>query len=209
MKGQRKNKQDKGRRKPQLEMISHPPEIKEYSVRHGTRLRFVANSALNGAITFQNLLDTMLVAATAILGYDQFYSVKVRFVEVWASPLLGSAVTVSVAFVGITAGEVGDQRFHTDTSMGIEPAHVRAVPSLRSLASQFQLNSAAEAFLLTCPSGAVVDVGLTFVQTPVAVAVAAQNALVGATVGAPYWRGLDGLAIGTTKLTPVVANATI
>lgn len=128
---------------------------------------------------------------------------KIRAVEVWATPLLGSAVTVSVVFNSTSAGFQGDQRFHTDTSMGIEPAHVRAVPSAKAQASQFQPSSAQDAFLLTCPSGAVVDVELTFVQSSVAAATIVQNALVGATVGAPYWRGLDGLAIATSKFNPV------
>lgn len=199
------------RRQQQLDqaVISHPPQIQEYAVRHGTRLRFVSNSAFAGDITFQNLLDLMLTAATTTSGYDQFYSVKVRAVEVWANAVLGNASTVAVGFLGISAGAVGDQRFHTDTSMGIQPAHVRARPSPKSLAADFQTSSSNVAFLLNVPSGAVIDVHLTFVQSSIANAVVAQNALVAATVGAPYWRGLDGLASATTKFTPVAVDATI
>jgi hypothetical protein len=145
----------------------------------------------------------MLMATTAIQGADIFTQVKIRSVEVWAAPLLGSAVNVSVVFDSNAAGFVGDQRFHTDTSMGIEPAHVRAVPSAKSQAALFQVSSNSPAFQLACPSGAVVDVELTFVQSSLAVATIAQNALVGATVGAPYWRGLDGVALAATKLSPV------
>lgn len=194
--------------KPGNQLISHPPEIQEYAVRHGTRLRFVCNSAVVAqSITFQNLLDTMVVATTAVQGADLFYSVKVRAVEVWAAPVLGTAVTVAVDFSSATVGVTGDQRFHTDTSMGIEPAHVRAVPSRRSVASLFQTSSGDQAFTLSCPTGAVIDLELTFVQTSqTGFAVLAQNALVGATAGAPYWRGFDGLAIAGTKFTPV-ANA--
>jgi len=176
-------------------------------VRHGTRLRFTLNASFAAGITWADLLDTMLVAASAVAGYDQFFSVKIRAVEVWASPLLGSATTVSVIFDGGTVGLVGDQRLHTDTSMGIEPAHVRAAPAPRSLAADFQLSSTNIAFFLSAPQGAVIDLELTFVQSAAAQAQAAQNALVGATIGAPYWRGLDGLGVATSKFTPVAPAA--
>jgi len=190
--------------------ITHPPQIQEYAIRHGTRLRFVCGSSVVAQqVTYQNLLDTMLVAITAILGYDLFYAVKVRAVEVWADAVAGNATTVSVQFPGAPVGGAGDQKFHTDTSMGIQPAHVRAVPTKRSGASLFQVSGNTECFKLTCPAGAVVDLELTFVQTSqVGTAVAVQNALVGANVGAPYWRGFDGLAAATTKFVPV-ADAVI
>jgi len=189
------------------QLISHPPSIRDYAVRHGTRLRFTLNASFAAGITWADLLDTMLVAASAVAGYDQFFSVKIRAVEVWATPLLGSATTVSVIFDGSTVGLVGDQRLHTDTSMGIEPAHVRAVPAPRSLAADFQLSSTNIAFFLSAPQGAVIDLELTFVQSAAAQAQAAQNALVGATIGAPYWRGLDGLGVATSKFTPVAPAA--
>jgi len=186
--------------------ISHPPQIQEYAVRHGTRLRFVAGSALEQQITYQNLLDTMLMATTTTQLADVFTSVKVRKVEVWAAPLLGSAVSVSVAFDSAVAGNLGDQRLHTDTSMGIQPAHVSARPSPKAQAAQFQPSSVSNAFFLTCPSGSVIDVELTFVQSSVTGAMIAQNVGVALTVGAPYWRGLDGLAAATSKLLPVALS---
>jgi hypothetical protein len=183
--------------------VTHPPRLPEYAVRHGTVLRFVTNAAVAQDITFQMLLDTILVATSATAGYDLFWMVKVRFVELWASPLLGSAVTVGVNFDGNAAGLSGDARYHTDTSMGVQPAHVKAKPSPKSQSALFQFSGLASAFNINCPSGTVVDVGLTFVQSSQAQAKNVSNALVGATVGAPYWRGLDGLAIATTKFTPV------
>jgi len=189
-------------------MISHPPTISNYVVKHSTRLRFTAGAAIDQAITFADLLDTLLVAKTAVAGSDLFQSVKVRGVEVWASPVLGTATTVIVGFLGATSGEVGDQSVHTDTSMGIQPAHVLARPTLRSLASNFQLASAGEAFYLNCPTGSVVDVELTF-NGAFAASVAAQNALVGATAGATYLRGLDGLAVAASKLLPISSDWSI
>jgi len=196
----RRSQGSRGRRAQEL--LSHPPQIPDFTVRHGTRLRFVANAAVGQVVTYQNLLDLFLVATTAVAGFDLFATVKIRAVEVWADAVVGNAATVSVSFDGGTAGSVGDQRWHTDTSMGIQPAHVKARPSAKALCSNYQLSSNAAAFYLACPTGAVVDVELSYVQI-LGSAVAAQNALVGATPGAFYTRGLDGLAVATTKLTPV------
>jgi len=201
-----RNRQNKQRRD---QMISHPPSINGYEVRHNTRLRFTSNAAITGSvITFQNLLDTILVATTAIAVYDLFATVKVRAVEVWSVPALGTASTVSVLFDGATAGSIGDQKLHTDTSMGIEPAHVRAVPQKMSLAANYQISAAAAAFFLTCPSGSVVDVELSFIGA-YDVPKLAQNASVGASIGATLLRGLDGLAIAATQLPPVYAVGSI
>jgi len=191
----------KGRRQGQNQSLSHPPQLNGVELRHSTAIRFVTNAAILANITYQNLLDTILVAATATTGFDVFQSVKIRRVRVWAVPILGQATSVSVEFAGTTAGLTGDQVIHTDTSMGIQPAHVDARPNVRSLASNYQVSSANLAFALTCPSGSVVDVELSF-RAQYNVAVAAQNALVAATAGAFYLRGLDGLGVATSKFTP-------
>jgi hypothetical protein len=191
------------------QVISHPPQIPSFEIRHGTRLRYVLNAAMiQQVITFQNLLDTLLFAASAIAGYDVFFAVKIRRVQVWATPVIGGATNVSVLFSGGTAGSIGDQKLHTDTSTGVQPAHVSARPALKSLASNYQESSSAIAFVLNAPSGAVVDLELSFVGT-FDVAVAAQNALVGATIGATLIRGFDGLAAATSKATPVYPVAWI
>jgi len=183
------------------QVIPHPPQIGGYQVCHSTILRFQTNAAVDTFITFQNLLDTLLLAATAVAGFDLFRLVKIRKVEIWALPVVGNASSITLQFNGVTAGAVGDQQLHTDTSMGIQPAHVSARPSPRCLAADFQPSSAAAAFSLTAPSGSVVDVHLSFRGT-FALATACQNALVGATVGAVYLRGLDGLAKATSLFTP-------
>jgi hypothetical protein len=184
--------------------ITHPPAIGNYEIVHSTRLRFVVNAALlELAITYQNLLDLILFVTGATAPYDLFTSVKVRSVEMWAAPLLGSAVTTTVRFVGETAGSIGSLRTVTDTSMGIEPAHVKARPGAQTLASMFQISSGAVAFDLTCPSGTVVDVELSYKNLP-GTALAAQNVSAGATVGIVAYRGLDGLAIASSKFVTAV-----
>jgi hypothetical protein len=180
-------------------MIPHPPAIHDYAIVHERRLRFVTNAAVATAITFQNLLDLFLFAASATAVYDVFSAVRIKAVEAWAVPVIGNATTVEVTFLGATAGSVGDQVIHTDTSMGIEPAHVLARPAPRTGAALFQESSASVAFFIDAPSGTVVDVLLSLKQNLSGAAVAAQNVAAGATVGTLNVRGLDGLATAGTK----------
>jgi len=126
-------------------------------------------------------------------------------VELWALTVIGGAATVVASFNGETVGSQGDLKLHTDTSMGIEPAHVRARPDPRTQAGQFQVASANVAFSLDIPSGTVIDVSMSLRQPIQGQATAVQNALVAATTGAFYYRGLDGKASATTVL-PVVGT---
>jgi hypothetical protein len=168
----------------------------------------VTNAAIAQAITFQNLLDTFIVASSAVQGYDVFFAVKIRAIEVWSNAAIGSSATVNILFSGPNSGSVGDQDLHNSVSMGIEPAYLRAVPSGHSLASNFQISAANEAFFIYCPNGSVVDCLLSY-RGAYDVQTAAQNALVGAAAGQFYLRGLDGVASAATKFTPIYAPAVI
>lgn len=55
---------------------------------------------------------------------------------------------------------------------------------------------------ISCPTGSIIDLAVTFKCRNGAAVTAATNALVGATVGATYFRGLDGLATAGTQLAP-------
>jgi len=210
----KKNTQSRARGKntqvrDQSQLISHPPQIGNLGIVHSTKLRFITNGAVaQTSITFQNLLDTILVATTNLAPFDLFQQVRVRAVEMWACPAIGTATTVECEFRNQVAGLVGDAKIHSDTSMGIQPAHLRAVPAARSGTALFQFSQASTAFVLTCPSGTVVDVELTFRGLP-QVATAAQNASVGLAAGAWYFRGLDGLAKAATVFVPVVDAAAV
>lgn len=189
--------------------FSHPPPINP-QIKHSQRMRYFASAAAgvtNQQVTFANILDGIIVATTATAGTKLFDQVRVKAVEVWAAGLtpqsgvINLPATVMVTFNGDTTGASGDARVFSDTSMSIEPAHVRAVPSKGSQASQWQANGAGNCFLLTCPSGAVIDVEVEFRNDDSAPT--ATAALVGATAGEIYYRGLDSVAIATTVLTPV------
>jgi hypothetical protein len=179
-------------------MITHPPQMPSYGITRDVRMRFAAIAAANVNITFQNLLDMVLVAVGTTSAFDLFQAVRVNSVEIWAIAALGTPATAILVFAGTTVGAAGDLKTHTDTSMGVEPAHVKARPDPLTQAGQFQASSADVAFLLDVPAGSVIDVSVTLRQPVDGIAVASQNVLVGATTGAVYYRGLDGK---TTALT--------
>lgn len=189
-----------------IERMEHPPQIDGYEVTHSKRLRFtVTMAAAATGFTYENLLDTILVATAATVGYDLFDIVRVRSVEVWSQAALGTPSTVTVVYTTAT----GDRSIHTDTSLGVKPAYVLAVPDKSSLASFWSQSAGGNpVFTVTCPAGSIVDVLLDLRTTGTA-PVPAANALVGATVGEVYYRGLDGLAIAGSNFPPVNGVPTI
>lgn len=183
-------------------LLPRPPSLNSVQIKHSRTLRFVSNAAIGQNITYANLLDTMIYSTTAILGYDLFQLVKIRWVRMWYDSVSGTPGTVNLQYVNVTTGLEGDQDYHSGTSMGLEPAYLVAIPKARSAASFFHESSTAVAFSLVCPQGTVIDVGLDLVATPGMYAQAAANALVGATTGVTYFRGLDGLAKATSAMPP-------
>jgi len=187
-----------GRRRGDNQMISHPPQLPSYGITKDARIRFATNAAVETAISYQNLLDTVLLAVSATSGFDVFDAVRINSVEAWGIAAIGTPATVSVVFNGETVGAAGDQKLHTDTSMGIEPAHVKARPDRLTQAGQYQASTANTAFTIAGPSGMVVDLSVSFRQPMQGQAVACQNALVGADTGAIFYRGLDGKSSSLT-----------
>jgi hypothetical protein len=206
MKLKMKNKQK--RNKGNSIIPRHPPQLNNYEITHSVDLRFTVTAAVqNQQITFANLLETILLATTAVAPYDLFEAVRIRRVRVWGQANLGTPSTVSVRYSGTSTGSVGDFCLHSDTSLGVEPARVNAAPNRRSQASQFQVASNTVAFLLGCPAGSIVDVALTFRSQP-GFTLAATNASIGAPVGSTFYRGLDGLAVAATNFPVIPGVAT-
>jgi hypothetical protein len=196
-----------GRRDNQV--IAHPPQLPSYGITRDMRLRFMQLAAGVTNITFQNLLDTILVATAATAASDLFEAVRINSIELWAIAAVGTPATVILSFDGTTVGAQGDQKTHTDTSMGVEPAHVKARPDPLTQAGQFQASAANVAFILDVPAGTVIDVSMTLRQPVQGTAVASQNVLVGATTGAVYYRGLDGKTTALTNIPVIGAIAVI
>jgi hypothetical protein len=153
------------------------------------------------------LMDMMLVATTATTGFDVWDSVKVKLVEAWCQGVTNAPTTITIDWNGGATSAADDSKIDADTSMGIEPAHVYSKPAKKSLASFWNSSTATVAFSITCPNETVIDVELTYRNSSVAPNGAA-NALVGATPGQFYYRGMDGLAAAGTRY-PAQAVLTI
>jgi hypothetical protein len=184
---------------PGNRLIPHPPELRSYGLVTSKTFRFVALSAENFPVTYANLIDMMVFMGTTILPYRLFQSVRLKRVKAWALPAIGTAASVSVVFNGTTAGSQGDRKAYTDTSMGIEPAFVNAVPDPKTLCADFQIQSAAVAFNLQVPVGAVIDVSVDYKADPLATGASASAAAVATTAGVIAYRGLDGLAVAASQ----------
>jgi len=187
-----------------IERMDHPPQIDSYNITHNIRLRYTVTAAAATNISYANILDSILIATSAVAGFDLFDVVKIKSLEVWSQAALGTPSTITVTYITAT----GDRNIHTDTSLGVKPAYIKAIPSRRSLASFWNASAAGGVFSITCPAGSIVDCNFVF-RTTNALAVAAANALVGATIGELYYRGLDGLAAAGTNFPPIAGVATI
>lgn len=188
-----------------VERMEHPSQLRSFEINHRTRLRFTVTAAcLNTVITPSDILDSILIAATAIAGFELFDIFKITSIEIWGIVAQGAPSTVQLIYSTAT----GDRATHTDTSLGVKPAYIKAIPSRSSLASFWTSAGGGSLMLITAPAGSILDINVEF-RTSNLAPVACQNALVGATIGEVYWRGLDGLAVAGTNFPPPVGIQTI
>jgi len=219
-----RNQQKKGKKGPKsssnsnsqlaLRIVPHPPMIRGVELQHKVTLRYISLQTIAQDIQYRNLLDLMLVAVTTTSGFDLFETVKIRRIRIWGPPnnsasAPGTPSSIRLEFSGTVTGSIGDQQLYTDTSMGVEPAYIDARPSPKSLASNFQLSAATTAFSINCPLGTVVDLSLSLRSMFSNANAAASTALVAATVGAQYLRGLDGQPIASSLWRPEFAAVQI
>lgn len=186
---------------PQLRKVNrmlseHPPQINGYQIAHSQTLRYTVTAAVaQQTVTYQNILDSILLATTANIGFDVFDLVKIKSISIWGQAALGTPSSVSVAFFTAT----GDKMIHQDSSLGVKPAYVTAKPNVKSLASFWTASGGGAAFVLECPAGSIIDVQCAF-RTSLSSPTQTQNNLNAvATVGEIYYRGLDGLNLASSN----------
>ncbi len=159
--------------------------------------------------TFQNLLDTQLVATSATAVYELFDAVRIRRIRAWAFQSGGNgAATVTLSCPSGNAGLDGDTRTKSDTAIGFAPASVSLTPDRRSAQGQWQSSNSTVAFRLssTCPvsvSGmqVIVDIEVQF-RNVESLSPNSATAGVGLVVGQWYFRGLDGLPAASSAWLP-------
>lgn len=197
----KKQRRNRPRRSLQGAGLGHvPPFVPTISLSH--RFRFTnGTNAGSYLITRGNVLNLILYATSAITSVRLFEAVRVKRVEIWSNPTaLGSAPTsVSLEWLGVQ----GPSTFHSDTTMGVSPAHIVTQPPANSSDRWWSMSGQNEAdnlFGLSLPADSVVDVTLELrlVETE---APTAGDVPAGAALGQLYGDYLDGLSSG--KLAPV------
>lgn len=134
---QRKNRVYRG------EMLSHPPmmmrpvlEVKTY------RLRY-AYGGTGGSFQIQpfQLIQSIFTAQITSTTVKSVVEVlKIRFVEVWTSPAVGANAgnNLSASLGWVENNNFGANRWATDTTMTVSPAHVRLAASTREASGMWQ-----------------------------------------------------------------------
>lgn len=180
------------------------------------RLRFstqtTSGTNMSYSFTWQNLLDTQLVAVTATQLYQLYDNVKIKRVTARAFSSGESGVaTIGLSMpLGNTALR-GDARHVSASAMGAVPAVVKFVPQKGTLQANWQPSNANQAFSISLEnisSGTnadtivLIDVEVMFRNDDYSAPGVAFNAGVGLTPGQWYYRGLDGLPAASTAWAP-------
>ncbi len=171
--------------------------------------RFKSGSATTVNLSVTDLGDLFCVAATTTSAYQLGAAVKVKHIEIWGPPSSSlDPVTVSVEWLGTTAGTFGNSLLVSDTSVGAtRVAHIKSRPPVGSQVAQWQPSaSTATICQLTFPVNAIIDLRYSVMLrgdnggSPVAV----TAAVAGATVGQLYCRALT--STSSTTLVPLSFN---
>jgi hypothetical protein len=161
-------------------------------------------------ITWRNLFDTLIAGNSATTARTVCSEIKLRRVRIWI-PAAAAAPLSSVGYFFEWEGTViaGSSIATRSTKLTIDcvgslPGFLETKPprnSAQSFWHQGTTDSTDNIFTLSIPAGSVIELALTCVMVDEG-GVAPQNALVGATAGIIYARGLDGLATASTNFPP-------
>lgn len=172
------------------------------------KLKFNCGTATTSTITWANIMDTVVFASTSTTVYDLFYSARLHSVDVWLPPQVAGVATSAQMSLAFDSPSQGDQRLWVCYS-GPNGGYMRARPSMHSINGlTWQNSSSIGGFTVNnCPVGALIQLNITFrTRMGPGSAVAASQAASGATAGTVYFRGMDGLALASTKFPPVPAS---
>jgi hypothetical protein len=205
MKRSNRNKRElkSGKRtQKKMSVSDRPAQIASYELSHSVPLRFTVTAAVvRTQLTILNFLETILLATTATVPFRVFDALKIRSIKVWSAAALGTPTTVAVVFLGNGQNGAADRKIFTDTSLGVKPAFVNAIPDSGSSLRLWQGSTSNMLIEFTAPAGSIIDVVMDLRNDNTAAA--ATNGSAGATVGGIFYRGLDGLAAATTNFPPV------
>jgi len=188
----------RGRRRNRASLTSQgnslgPPEFTP-TILSNHKFRFSNAISTVATITRKNLLDLVVVAITATTSGRIIEGIRLKKVEVWTQPaVLGSAnLTSSIEWIGENSPSI----VHSDTTMGIRPAHVLTRPPPSSSNRWWSMSGFQEIddlFTITAGAESITDVSVAIrfveMESPTAGPIP-----VGATPGQMYGVPLDGIA---------------
>jgi hypothetical protein len=167
---------------------------------------FGAQSELG--ITRQNILNLMLVAATATTAYSILGAARIKKVRIW-SPIISTFVPQEVQ-IEWNGGLYAPSAIHSATSEGLFPAKLETSPPHLSTPDLWSLvgasNLAEVLFSVTCPANSVLQVALA-VRLMDDEAAPTPVTIIGGTVGKTYYGYLDGQVTGALQPSGGVAIA--
>ncbi len=181
------------------------PQIKSNIINRHT-FRFRATAALSAvACTDANILGacgtvgTVLNTSVAVLAKTY----RLRGLRMWAPCTTnGTPVTVSAEFLANIQPSVE----YSDTSMSTTvPAYLDVKPLSNSIMFYWKVTASTNAFVLTGPSGTIIDVDVEYIMDDDA-AILTTATVATAAVGFAYWLALDGPA--SNLIVPVSLQTT-
>jgi len=215
----RNNKQQKAKPKHKgeesLTMVPKGTIPKQVSdqLSTGFTLRYIT-TGIGGAaqtnVTWQNLLDSWMIATSPTTAYQLFDFVKVKRVIIraltTAAPNGNLAASVGVEFPGLSVGRQGGGKQASDSNIGTNrPAVVVLRPDRGSQAAQWQSSSTDIAFTLRATDynaaviiGALIDVEVAFKNSGDVSPAAISSAAAGMSTGNLYFGGVDGGRLAAT-----------
>lgn len=169
--------------------------------RYGAAANIAANLAISG------ILNSFIVATTAVLGNSPFSAIRMKRMQIWA-PVVTNGTPVTIVITPVTT-DPGNNCFTdlpetiTDTSQTLDlPAYVDYKPSVDSPAGSWHASIVLGAVLMSilAPIGSIMDVEFQAVFNTTFTTTAYTTVLAGATPGTVYSRAF------VANFVPVAVN---
>jgi len=181
--------------------LNPPPFRPTMKVNH--KFRFVNDANGSYTITRANLLNFIVIADTTTATSRIIEAIRLKKVEMWTNAAVSAAAAVNTCSLE-WVGSNSPSTVVSDTSMGVRPAHIVAVPPPSSSNRWWSMSGTDESddlFILTTPNStySVVDVSveIRIVETE---APTSGPTAAGATAGGLYAATLDGNGVSGTFL---------
>lgn len=181
---------------------AHPPQLHP-EIRISKIVRYQCSATGTYNIPASSLLNTFVIALTAVTTTRVFRSVRLAKVEVWGQPIaLGASLQQAREIAGTGAGP---DNASSDVPVGTEPAHLvwRPLPLAQNgLWQESGVGEATNLLSLTLQTGDIIDVSMEAVFSSLADAGSVAGPIpAAASPGEWYAVPLDGLA--GSKLDPI------